>query len=80
MQFDKLNVSVKVLDQSGATFHPIAAIKICDLAHHLHFGAMNMPTNHTLNVVFVSHVNHGFLVFCNVFDRRLGLVFQIACQ
>jgi hypothetical protein len=80
MQFDKLNVSVKVLDQSSATFHPVTTIEISDLSHGLDLGAMDMSANHTLNVVFVSHVDHGFLVFRDVFNRRFGLVFQITRQ
>jgi hypothetical protein len=80
MQFDELNVSFEVLNQGSAAFHPITAVEVCDVSRLLDFGAMDVAANHALNVVLVSHVQHGFLVFRDIFDCGFGLVFQIAGQ
>jgi hypothetical protein len=80
MQFDELNVAFEVLHQCGAAFHPITAVEVCDVSRFLDFGAMDVAANHALYVVLVSHVNHGILIFSDVFDCGFGLVFQITSQ
>ena len=44
--------AVIMLDQSGATFHPIAVIHVNDVAILFHFGMVDMAANDALHIGF----------------------------
>jgi len=80
MEVDELNPAVKIFYQCRATFNPIAAVQILNVADVFDFRAVNVAADHAVGLLVARHLRQGFLVFRDVFHGRLGLEFQIRRQ
>lgn len=72
---NELNRAIEVFDQSGATFHPIAAVEIVDAIDVTDLGAMDMTTNQAINAVVVGDFDHGLFKIRNVFHGVFHALF-----
>lgn len=76
MEMDELDLAVKILDQGGAAFHPVAAVQVFHAINQLHFGAVNVAADDALRLLFAGHRGEGAFVFGDEFDGGFGLEFQ----
>ena len=55
MEVDEFYFAIKIFNQRGATFHPVAAIQILDAADGFYFRAMNVAANDAVSSVTARH-------------------------
>ena len=77
MQFQQMDVTLKILGEGGAAFHPVPAIEVLEPLDRANLGAVNMAANDPVNPGLTRHVNHSLLKAGDVSDRRFCLEFQM---
>ena len=74
---DDLEASIEVLDQCGATFHPITVVAVSDTVDVFDLGVVNMPTNHAVGAAIFGQPRHRTFVIVDEGHRVLDLVFEV---
>src|SRR5947207_12168484 len=75
--FDDLEAAVKMLDEGGAAFDPIAVIEIVDVVDHAVVRGMDMAADDALGAALAGFAHHGVLEMRDELDRLLDLEFEI---
>lgn len=70
-------VSLLVLDQGGAVFHPVTAVEVFDSIHAFGLGPVDVPADDSLNAVLSSHSHHRLFVVRHELHRGFGLRLEI---
>ena len=55
MEVNQFDVAVKIFDERGAAFHPVAAVQIFNAVNFARLGAVNVAANHAVRVVAARH-------------------------
>jgi len=74
----QVNVAFKIFGQSGATFHPVAAIKIFEALDRPDLSSVDVTANDTLDTRLACQSYHGLFILGDVADSALGLEFQVS--
>lgn len=77
MKFQQMNVSLKILGECGAAFHPVTAVQILDAVDRSDFGAVDVAANHPVHLGLPGDVHHALLKAGDVANRALGLELQV---
>jgi len=73
MEVNEFDLAIKIFNQRGAAFHPVAGVIILHAVNDLHFGAVDVAADHTVGPILPRHNSQGLLVFRDELDGRLGL-------
>jgi len=77
MEMDEFDLAVKIFNQCGAAFHPVAAVQILHAINHLYLGAVDVAANDAVGLMAAGHRGERVLVFGDVFYGGLGLGLKI---
>lgn len=80
MELEEFDFAIEIFNQRRATFHPVAAVQVLDLADHFNLGAVDVTADDAVGLMVARHRGESVLVFGDVFHGGLGLGFQICRQ
>jgi hypothetical protein len=77
MEVNESDFAVKVFNECGATFHPVTAVHVFDIAEFFYFRTVDVTADHAVGFLVARHLRERFLVFGDELHGGLGLEFQI---
>ena len=80
MEVNEFYLAVKIFNQRGATFHPVAAVQVFHTVNLLHLGPVNMSANHAISLMVAGHGGQRGFIFGHELHSGLGLELQKRCE